>query len=123
MKTTSCWCATCHPNTIYDQRMIVCPRCGNKRCPHATNHEYACTNSNALDQVPTIGPRVYPRDHMQPPITNGKTIPVSTMRWGVLFRWGSCWIGAHWAPHNKRLCINVVPFVTIWIVWPGGLVP
>ena len=27
-------------------RMIVCSVCGNKRCPHATNHEYACTHSN-----------------------------------------------------------------------------
>jgi len=27
-------------------RMILCEICGNKRCPHATNNENACTNSN-----------------------------------------------------------------------------
>lgn len=25
--------------------MVVCPTCGNKRCPKASNHELACTNS------------------------------------------------------------------------------
>lgn len=33
--------------------MIVCPDCGNKRCPQAKNHEYKCTRSNASDQTPT----------------------------------------------------------------------
>ena len=36
--------------TIY-ARMIVCPTCGNKRCPHATDHMFACTASNAPGQV------------------------------------------------------------------------
>lgn len=45
------------------------------------------------------------------------------MKAGVLFRWGSMWVGAHWAPHNKRLCINVVPFVTFWVTFKGGVVP
>jgi hypothetical protein len=31
--------------------MIVCDICGNKRCPHAENHKYKCTNSNELNQV------------------------------------------------------------------------
>ena len=26
--------------------MVLCPICGNKRCPHASNHEYSCTDSN-----------------------------------------------------------------------------
>jgi len=30
--------------------MIVCAICGNKRCPHATSHENACTRSNAPGQ-------------------------------------------------------------------------
>ena len=29
---------------------IVCPQCGNKRCPKATNHELSCTGSNASGQ-------------------------------------------------------------------------
>lgn len=31
---------------------IVCKTCGNKRCPHAEDHRYACTGSNKPDQVP-----------------------------------------------------------------------
>lgn len=31
-------------------RMIVCGTCGNKRCPHATDHRNACTNSNEPGQ-------------------------------------------------------------------------
>jgi hypothetical protein len=30
---------------------IVCTICGNKRCPHATNHENRCTGSNEPGQV------------------------------------------------------------------------
>jgi len=26
--------------------MILCPECGNKRCPKATDHEFKCTGSN-----------------------------------------------------------------------------
>lgn len=29
---------------------IVCDHCGNKRCPHATDHRHACTGSNAPGQ-------------------------------------------------------------------------
>ena len=31
-------------------KMIVCPDCGNKRCPKATFHENKCTNSNEVGQ-------------------------------------------------------------------------
>lgn len=30
---------------------IVCTICGNKRCPHAANHENRCTGSNEPGQV------------------------------------------------------------------------
>ena len=29
---------------------IVCPDCGNKRCPKSTDHTLACTNSNEPGQ-------------------------------------------------------------------------
>ena len=29
---------------------IVCTTCGHKRCPKATNHKLACTDSNASGQ-------------------------------------------------------------------------
>lgn len=32
------------PVTMYT--FIVCPICGNKRCPRATDHNLECTNSN-----------------------------------------------------------------------------
>ena len=35
-------------------RMILCPLCGNKRCPHATDHELACTGSNEPNQLGSI---------------------------------------------------------------------
>jgi hypothetical protein len=36
---------------LYSQRMVVCPVCGNKRCPKANDHRAACTNSNEPGQV------------------------------------------------------------------------
>lgn len=35
-------------------RMIVCPKCGNKRCPHASDHDLACTNSNDPGQPGSV---------------------------------------------------------------------
>jgi len=34
--------------------MIVCEICGNKRCPHATDHNFECTNSNSTGQAGSI---------------------------------------------------------------------
>jgi hypothetical protein len=31
-------------------RMFLCPKCGNKRCPKATDHSLKCTNSNEPGQ-------------------------------------------------------------------------
>lgn len=31
--------------------MILCPQCGNKRCPKAANHQFKCTASNEPGQV------------------------------------------------------------------------
>ncbi len=49
-----CYCYNCnkdytepgHVLPYVNTRMILCPTCGNKRCPHATDHDLACTNSN-----------------------------------------------------------------------------
>lgn len=30
--------------------VVLCSTCGNKRCPHATDHRLACTNSNERGQ-------------------------------------------------------------------------
>jgi hypothetical protein len=45
-----CWCETCRPITFEDMRMVVCPMCGNKRCPHANDHRNVCTDSNEPGQ-------------------------------------------------------------------------
>ena len=45
-----CSCRTCRPVTFADSRFVVCPECGNKRCPHANDHRNACTGSNELGQ-------------------------------------------------------------------------
>ncbi|MBL3825141.1 MULTISPECIES: hypothetical protein [unclassified Marinobacter] len=51
-------CYTCADKQI-DERtgwrltmftFIVCPECGNKRCPRATHHDNACTGSNEPGQ-------------------------------------------------------------------------
>lgn len=56
-KIEGCGCETCVPmgnlfaGTASDLRMILCAVCGNKRCPHATNHLNLCTNSNDRNQT------------------------------------------------------------------------
>ena len=45
-----CGCRTCRPITMEDMRMVLCPTCGNKRCPHANDHRNACTGSNEPGQ-------------------------------------------------------------------------
>ncbi|HIB9037337.1 TPA: hypothetical protein ACWYGU_003035, partial [Citrobacter braakii] len=50
------WCRTCRPVTMSDMRFVVCPECGNKRCPHANDHRNACTGSNEPGQVSSAYP-------------------------------------------------------------------
>jgi hypothetical protein len=45
-----CNCAKCRPHSM-EMRMILCSKCGNKRCPHATDHRNACTGSNERGQA------------------------------------------------------------------------
>ena len=47
---SDCWCLTCRPVTLNDMRFVVCPDCGNKRCPRANDHRNACTGSNEPGQ-------------------------------------------------------------------------
>ena len=51
-----CWCQTCRPVTMNDMRFVVCPECGNKRCPHANDHNNACTGSNEPGQIGSAYP-------------------------------------------------------------------
>lgn len=54
--TNDCQCRTCRPVTMNDMRFVVCPDCGNKRCPHANDHNNACTGSNEPGQVGSAYP-------------------------------------------------------------------
>ena len=45
-----CWCRTCRPVVLNDMRFVVCPDCGNKRCPRANDHRNTCTGSNEPGQ-------------------------------------------------------------------------
>jgi ribosomal protein L32 len=52
-KESDCYCYNCRKATDIQYvmtHMIVCPICGNKRCPHSTDHNLACTNSNEPGQ-------------------------------------------------------------------------
>jgi hypothetical protein len=35
-------------------RMVLCANCGCKRCPHATDHRHACTDSNEPGQPGSV---------------------------------------------------------------------
>lgn len=56
MKIFECWCFNCLNDKTENgwpvplTRMILCPECGNKRCPRATYHGLKCTNSNEPGQ-------------------------------------------------------------------------
>lgn len=45
-------CVRCYEDAgVIANRMVLCPSCGNKRCPQAQNHRLACTGSNAPNQL------------------------------------------------------------------------
>ncbi|HIB5998776.1 TPA: hypothetical protein ACWXCA_001306 [Klebsiella pneumoniae] len=58
-----CWCRTCRPVVLNDMRFVVCPDCGNKRCPRANDHRNACTGSNEPGQEGSA----YPADPQEVP--------------------------------------------------------
>ncbi len=55
-------CGACHEcldalQTPYEKmfrHMILCPQCGNKRCPKATSCALDCTNSNEPGQPGSV---------------------------------------------------------------------
>lgn len=57
-----CGCHRCwrERHAIAYRRMILCETCGNKRCPHATDHRNACTRSNAPGQEGSIYGKMSP---------------------------------------------------------------
>lgn len=49
-ETEGCWCHECTKTDPFQQVMAVCPVCGNKRCPFATDHNGTCSASNEPGQ-------------------------------------------------------------------------
>lgn len=44
-------------------------------------------------------------------------------QFGLLLSRQSAWVGVHYSSHNRRLCVNLLPFVTLWWTQPGGVRP
>ncbi|MDF3570894.1 hypothetical protein [Enterobacter cloacae] len=65
LNAPDCWCRTCRPITLTDMRFVVCPECGNKRCPHANDHRNACTGSNEPGQKGSAYPAA-PQQEVKP---------------------------------------------------------
>lgn len=62
-KETPCDCHRCNGERLFEAsfapnwltaRMILCPDCGNKRCPKASDHRLACTKSNEPGQEGSV---------------------------------------------------------------------
>lgn len=65
LNSPGCWCRICRPITLTDMRFVVCPECGNKRCPHANDHRNACTGSNEPGQEGSAYPEA-PQQEVKP---------------------------------------------------------
>lgn len=54
-KTTCSWCRRCMARPApFSSLMILCPTCGNKRCPRASDCMYECTDSNEPGQEGSV---------------------------------------------------------------------
>ena len=48
-------CHRCYKEAdVMVDKMIVCPECGNKRCPRASDHRLDCTGSNEPGQPGSV---------------------------------------------------------------------
>ena len=48
-------CHRCYKdNHAMVNKMILCPECGNKRCPRASDHRLECTGSNEPGQPGSV---------------------------------------------------------------------
>lgn len=77
-----CSCRTCRPITLRDMRFVVCPECGNKRCPHANDHRNACTGSNEPGQEGSAYPAA-PQQEVESQIRKGKTVAMEEWELGA----------------------------------------
>jgi DNA-directed RNA polymerase subunit RPC12/RpoP len=60
-------------------RMILCPECGNKRCPKASDHQLDCTGSNEPNQPGSV--YTAPQPVPVKTYSGGKPWPVAPKPW------------------------------------------
>lgn len=54
---------------------------------------------------------------------DGEVYVKQGIHWGMLFNPHAWWIGVHYSQYNKRYCINLIPFLTVWVAYPDGTAP
>lgn len=57
------------------------------------------------------------------PIRNPYTYWSRAYAFGLLFNSAAWWVGAHYSRYDKRLCVNLIPCLTVWVTLPGGKLP
>lgn len=67
--------------------------------------------------------RFYRVRHRTASINNVVGYNASFHCFGLLVNWRALWIGTHYSKHDKRLCLNLLPCITLWWARPGGKLP
>lgn len=52
--------------------------------------------------------------------------PIKSHGWwcfGVLFNPAALWLGVHYSHYHQRVCINLLPCLTVWVCGPRGELP
>jgi hypothetical protein len=57
------------------------------------------------------------------PIPNPTNDEVRLHCVGLLWNWRAAWVGLHHSAKDRRTCVNLIPFLTIWYTRPGGMLP
>jgi hypothetical protein len=85
-KPVECGCVRCleakpvtdgYPIPHHRRRMVVCPTCGNKRCPKAEYHGYVCSGSNDTGQTPAAQPASEAEWHTEDALSKSTQHPAS----------------------------------------------
>lgn len=67
---TNCRCRNCietrEGSWALAQTFVVCSHCGNKRCPKADHHEFACSGSNEPGQIGVLEAELPPAPEPDP---------------------------------------------------------
>jgi len=116
-----CPCLQCNTDAgVEVWWMVVCQQCGNKRCPHATDHLYACTGSNDPGQVGSVY-----GEQADPPAVSTDEPPAGTPvwwdgKWWVSDEAGAAYTSTLWAERHIvkfwKFMPRAVPAET-----PGGV--